>query len=182
MTAHDIAKNSSLAKPYCIFLKQKARAWYNFDTDPSVTGHFGQDPFLPYFLAKTSRISWTFRTANKYGLFGQNISGVIYQLIQVISSLRCFLLLLRALYSPGRRCPDVFGKLMPVLCHSIQHINILFRCVPNVYNICKLFIVLVFLCFISGYHYSSVSGFEIRGSNGSKCYLVFSFIATRMLM
>ena len=30
----------------------------------TVTGHFGQDPFRPCFLAETSLISWTFRPTN----------------------------------------------------------------------------------------------------------------------
>ena len=45
----------------------------------AVTGHFGQDPFRPYFLAETSPFSGTFRprnmdvSAKKYGRFGQKI-------------------------------------------------------------------------------------------------------------
>ena len=45
----------------------------------TVTGHFGQDPFRPYFLAETPPFSGTFRprnmdvSAKKYGRFDQEI-------------------------------------------------------------------------------------------------------------
>ena len=85
----------------------------------------------------------------------------------------------QSISSSGRHCTNVSATLMPVLRQSVC-------CRHRTKRMCDVRIspfVLAFLCYFPCYHSlhkCQFAGLEIRGSNGSKCYHVFSF-ATGML-